>query len=162
MKIYCASSWRNPWCPKVVVLLRGEGHDVYDFREPVPGEHGFHWSEIDPQWENWTPQHYRVALQSPIAENGFGRDMKALRECDACVLVQPCGRSAHLEIGWAAGAGKATAVFFPTDIEPDPTFGPSKLGQIEPELMAKCADEILIGASELLEWAGRMGKTHAP
>jgi len=36
--------------------------------------------------------------------------MNALRWCEACVLLLPCGRSAHLELGWAAGAGKRTVV----------------------------------------------------
>jgi hypothetical protein len=47
-------------------------------------------------------------LSHPAAEDGFALDMGALEWCDACVLVLPCGRSAHLEAGWAAGAGKFT------------------------------------------------------
>lgn len=31
MKIYVASSWRNPSQQTVVQALRGAGHDVYDF-----------------------------------------------------------------------------------------------------------------------------------
>lgn len=46
--IYVASSWRNPYQPVVVGELRFMGHEVYDFRNPEPGSHGFHWSEIDP------------------------------------------------------------------------------------------------------------------
>ena len=43
--------------------------------------------------------------------------VEALRACDGCVLVLPSGRSAHLEAGWAAGAGKRVVVYVP---EPAP------------------------------------------
>lgn len=180
MKIYVASSWRNPWQLGVVTLLREAGHEVYDFREPEPGVRGFAWSDIDPTWKDWRPAAYREALTHEVAEEGFRRDMDALRSCDACVLVLPCGSSAHLELGWAVGAGKRTAVLFPhgiktpTGCEGLDTIGhtmssnggpcsgcgdldgcwlPSKLHKIEPELMAKCADAILIDAGELRTWA---------
>ncbi|MCQ2145827.1 MAG: hypothetical protein MJY72_08790 [Bacteroidales bacterium] len=38
MKIYVASSWRNPHYPAVVAALRDAGFDVYDFRNPGDGE----------------------------------------------------------------------------------------------------------------------------
>lgn len=171
--IYVASSWRNPWQPAVVQQLRAWGHDVYDFRAPVPGEAGFRWSEIDGNWQAWTPSQYRRSLASPIAEHGFRRDMDALSACDVCILVQPCGNSAHLELGWAAGAGKRTAVLFPfgfseTRIDGHsmhanatcPACGdldgchlPAKLLRIEPELMVKCADAVLLDRYELEIWA---------
>lgn len=176
MKIYVASSWRNPWQPGVVLILRASGHDVYDFREPEPGVRGFAWSDIDPHWQSWRPEPYRHA-QHPIAEDGFRRDMDALRACDACVLVLPCGNSAHLELGWAAGAGKRTAVLFPRGVpisaigghsvreEPCAPCGdldgchlPGKLHRIEPELMAKCADSILLDADELEAFVGRAAR----
>lgn len=178
MKIYVASSWRNPWQLGVVSLLRESGHDVYDFREPEEGVRGFAWTDIDAGWQTWRPDAYRRALTHPIAEEGFSRDMNALRDCDACVLVLPCGSSAHLELGWAIGAGKRTAVLFPhgialpTDREAAHDFGhslhhlkacsgcgdldgchvPAKLDRVEPELMAKAADAILIHADELRAW----------
>ena len=129
MKIYVASSWRNNMQPKVVEALRIQGHEVYDFKNPEPGNNGFHWSEIDPEWKNWTPDQFANALQHPIAELGFERDMKALMECDACVLVMPCGRSAHLEAGYAIGAGKPTIIL---------------LADGEPELMYKMADFVCL------------------
>lgn len=173
MKLYVASSWRNVWQPEIVRLLRAKGHEVYDFKNPRPGDSGFHWSEIDPEWKHWNPERYRAALKEPIAERGFASDMDALRECEACILVQPCGTSAHLELGWAAGAGKRTAVFFPLDVVPasgdtmghsmggtacapcgdlDGCWLPGKLKRIEPELMAKMADETLLSTKELLSW----------
>lgn len=157
MNIYVASSWRNPWQPTVVNLLRNLGHEVYDFRNPEPGNDGFAWSDIDPDWKTWTPEKFREGLVHPLAEEGFALDMNALKRCDACVLVQPCGTSAHLELGWASGAGKRTAILFPDDISRSPEIDAPER-KIEPELMVKMADAILIGSRELhlwLEWAER-------
>lgn len=56
---------------------------------------------------------------------------------DTFVLVLPCGRSAHLEMGWAVGAGKATIML----------LGP----YTEPELMAKMCDHICPNLGQMLE-----------
>lgn len=119
MKIYVASSWRNPIQLVVVQKLREAGHDVYDFKNPEPGNYGFHWSEIDPNWRNWSAQEFIKALNHPSAITGFDLDFNALVECDACVLVLPCGRSAHLEAGFAAGAGKPLVILLADENEPE-------------------------------------------
>lgn len=141
MNIYVASSWRCKYQPSVVELLRATNHTVYDFRNPARGQHGFGWSEIDPNWLEWNPTKFREALNHQYACRGFSFDMNALRECDACVLVLPCGRSAHLELGWASGAGKVTAVYMPPE------------EKHEPELMYKLLNSILVSEQELYAWA---------
>ena len=128
LKVYVASSWRNPQQPDVVAGLRAEGFAVYDFRNPHPGDQGFHWSEIDPRWQEWDVDGFIFGLEHAIACDGFRKDMSALKWCDVCVLLLPCGRSAHLEAGWAAGAGKRLVVM---------------LEKIEPELMYKMAEQII-------------------
>lgn len=136
MKIYVASSWRNAAQPDVVRALRAAGHEVYDFRNPRPGNHGFQWSEIDPAWRGWTPGEFRRALRDPVARDGYQSDMMALRDAEACVLVLPCGRSAHLEAGYAAGGGRRLIIL----IE----------GPCEPELMYRLG-EIVLSIEELVE-----------
>ena len=117
-KVYVASSWRNEHQPGVVERLRRDGHDVYDFRNPTEGDGGFHWSEIDTAWQTWTPEQYIEGLRHPVAQRGFLTDMTALKWADIVVLVLPCGRSAHLELGYAVGAGKRTIVLL-SDGEPE-------------------------------------------
>lgn len=136
MNIYVASSWRNEQQPKVVDAIRDIGHRVYDFRNPRVGDKGFHWSEIDIGWQTWTPLNYRDALRHPIAKAGFKADMDALEWCDAVVGVQPFGRSASLELGWAAGRGKLTILLLATG---------------EPELMVKMCDHICCTLDDVLE-----------
>lgn len=143
MKIYVASSWRNLLQPGIVLVLRGCGHEVYDFRNPSPGNTGFAWSAIDPHWEQWTPSQYRDALQHPIAKRGYGFDIDAVRGCDACVLVLPSGRSASWEFGYAMGQGKPGYVV--------------QLGAVEPELMYSEAT-IITTMNELFDVFGEPGQ----
>ena len=115
LKIYVASSWRNEYQAQVVVALRSDGHEVYDFKD----SDGFHWSEVDPEWKTWTPAEYIRGLSHSCANRGFDRDMEHLRWCEALVMVMPCGVSASMEMGWAVGAGKPVAVYTPEIREPD-------------------------------------------
>ena len=138
MKIYLASSWRNPFQPSAVSELRAVGHEVYDFRNPPGGiENGFQWTAIDPNWQHWTAAEYRAALAHPLAQRGFNSDFDGMKWADMGVLLLPCGRSAHLELGWMAGAGKQTIIW-------------TRDGE-EPELMALLASNICGSLDEVLE-----------
>jgi hypothetical protein len=120
MKIYLASSWRNADQPAAVAYLRAQGHDVYDFRHPCDGNSGFSWVNCQVGNPNqWNVADWLSALKTEPAQIGFDLDMAALRACDACVLLLPCGRSAHLELGWAVGAGKTTIVLCEMLDEPE-------------------------------------------
>ena len=117
--IYVASSWRNVYYPDVVDKLRAAGHDVYDFRNPPSGDPGFKWGNVDPRYMEWTPEEYRDHLDHPKAVKQFGNDIEAMEACDTCVLVLPCGRSAHTEAGWFAGRRKKVFVYIPEKQEPE-------------------------------------------
>jgi len=134
MNIYVASSWRNKRQPEVVKFLRHTGYQVYDFRSPSGGVDGFHWSEIDPDWQQWSPTEFCIALNTVKADEGFRKDLEAMRWADVFVLVQPCGSSAHLELGWAIGAGKEAVIL---------------LSDGEPELMYKLANYRATSMEEL-------------
>jgi hypothetical protein len=135
MKLYLASSWRNEAQPALVKTLRAIGHEVYDFRNPAEGDSGFHWSEIDPEYKNWDGDTYRKALLNSVAQAGFNLDFNAMGWADACVLLLPCGRSAHLEAGWFVGMGKPIFILLG--------------GTLVPELMYKFTQEICIDSDEL-------------
>ena len=136
-RIYVASSWRNPYFPEVVNRLREAGHEVYDFRNPPHGGAGFHWTDIDPNAPAWTYAQYAEGLHHPLAERQFQADIDALTWADTCVLVLPCGRSAHTEAGWMAGAGKRVVAYIPE--------------MVEPELMYKLFDGVAGSLDELVE-----------
>lgn len=108
MKLYVASSWRNTKHPEVVKALLDAGHEVYDFRNPAQGNAGLYaWELIDPEWRNWTKEQFREIVQyHPKCKEAFALDSAGMKWADACVLVLPCNRSAHLEAGWFVGQGK--------------------------------------------------------
>lgn len=136
--IYVAASWRSPRQPEVVADIRSAGFEVYDFRAPVPGNKGFGWSEIDPDWKQWAATQFATALEHPLAAQGFAYDMAALKRATHVVMVQPCGRSAALELGYACGAGKRTAVLLAE-------------GQ-EPELMLRMAELLTESKHRIIGW----------
>lgn len=121
MKIYLATSWRQKEeQQRLVQLLRGAGHAVYDFVHPDgPGTPGFQWSDVDPDWEKWSTETYAKKLNDPIAIKGFNRDQLALESCEVCIMLLPCGKSAHLELGCAAGIGKFCIIYIPEKQEPE-------------------------------------------
>ena len=136
-RIYVASSWRNAYYPEVVARLRQAGHEVYDFRNPPHGGNSFRWTDIDKDALNWDFAHYAEGLHHPLAERQFQADMEALDWADTCVLVLPCGRSAHTEAGWMTGAGKRVIVYIPE--------------KQEPELMYKLFDGVCDSIDALIE-----------
>ena len=132
-----ASSWRNEFYPEVVEALRRAGHEVYDFRNPPSGDEGFKWSCVAENYMEWSPQEYREQLEHPKAVRQFDNDIKAMEAFDTCVLVLPCGRSAHTEAGWFAGRGRTVVVYIPV--------------RQEPELMYKLFSAVCCSMDELVE-----------
>lgn len=130
----------------VVAGLRSAGFEVYDFKHPRPGDNGFHWSEVgmasyDRATNSDVPvDEYLAGIVHPIAVAGFASDFEAMEASDTCVLVLPCGRSAHLELGWFVGQGRRTAVLCE-----DP---------MTPELMYRMVDFIAPTLFDLLGWLG--------
>lgn len=76
-----------------------------------------------------------------LAKAGFDQDKKALDWCDTCVLVLPCGRSAHLELGYAVGQKKETFIL----LHPD---------KFEPELMYMMVDHMVTNIPDLIDRLG--------
>lgn len=149
--IYVASSWRNLMQQATVFTLKAAGFDVYDFRNP-PNNTGFKWDQIglrhskplgvnDTTTDLSNTADYLQAIKHPRAVEGFKSDMDALTSADITVLVLPCGKSAHLELGWAVGAGKRTCVYAPEDT-------------MTPELMYLMTDHIAPTMMDLLGWLG--------
>ena len=125
MKIYVASSWRNLLHAGIVRALRRCGHEVYDFKNPEPGNDGFSWKDVMPGYSlggKVAPEVYREGLKHPVAVSGYAHDIGALRWCDAVVYVMPCGRSASWEFGYAMGQGKKGFVVMFDDDQPDLMF----------------------------------------
>ena len=137
MRIYVASSWRNEHQPVVVGFLRDIGHEVYDFRNP-PERSGFGWEQLDKDWQSLSVDQYRQMLDHPVAVAGFDSDFAAMQWADACVLVLPSGRSAHLEAGWFIGQDKPTAIYMPEPQEPELMYRMADLVTDDYGVIANC------------------------
>jgi hypothetical protein len=115
-KVYTASSWRNQHYPDDVKAIHEAGFPLYDFRA---ANGGFHWSCR-------TYEEYIRELETdPAVAAAFQRDKDGLDSCDVCVLILPCGVSAHLELMHVSDAGK------PVIVKLDP------VEPLKPELMYK-------------------------
>jgi len=134
-RIYVASSWRNLLQENVVNELRSVGHEVYDFKNPTTSV-GFRWSDVGLKDDHTAKEFIDTIQTHPLAARGFMSDFRAMRWADTCVLVNPCGRSAHIEAGWMSGAGKRV-IILTHDKE-------------EPELMYLIADHIVTSVHDVL------------
>lgn len=145
--VYVASSWRNTFHGLIVHTLRAAKFEVYDFKNP-PNGIGFGWGQVDlnthydltTDSQASSVDEYLDALEMPRAIEGYDSDMDAMKAADIFVLVLPCGRSAHLELGWAVGKGKKTAVLLENPCVP--------------ELMYKMVDHLSPDIIDLLGWLG--------
>lgn len=134
--IYLATSWRNEYFEGVVDCFQQWNVPIYNFRD----DNGFSWSEIDPFPWTWNKYRYKEYLTThPRAIDGFKKDKDVLQNCRGLLLITPCGRSAHLELGYVAGLGKPTAIYLKEDQDP--------------ELMYKLADEVLLDIDDVHQWA---------
>ncbi len=105
--IYVAGSMSNrSGVLEVSRRLRSAGHEVFN-DWIMPGE------EADAKWQEFEQAQGRTfleALYAPHANNAFQFDKRHLDCADAFVLVLPCGKSGHLELGYVAGKGKPTYI----------------------------------------------------
>jgi len=53
---------------------------------------------------------YAEAMANPIATAAFEVDKAFIDEADAVIMLQPCGKSAALELGYAVGQNKVTVI----------------------------------------------------
>lgn len=103
VKIYLIGSLRNPKVPEIATSLRYEGYDVFDDWYAAGPEADDKWQDYEQARGRTLPQ----ALQGFAAQHVYHFDRHHLEQADAAILVLPAGRSGHLELGWALGAGKA-------------------------------------------------------
>jgi hypothetical protein len=140
MKIYVASSWRNPFYADVLRILREAGHDVWDWRNPPTGGNGFKWQDAGaPDYQHGDrvdTATYKAMVETVAAQAGFQSDLQGMMFADICVLLLPSGRSAHMEAGYMCGRGKPVHVL---RMIPD-----------EPDLMHLLFDEIHSSPAELV------------
>ena len=122
-KIFICSSWRNGAYEHVVDYFIGEGHEVWDWRNPPePHKPLKTWKQVDPTWDCDQPvktSDYRNMILHPDCEAGFKANVAGMNWCTNGILCLPCGRSAHAEAGWLRGHGKPVHVLRGDNEVPD-------------------------------------------
>ena len=110
MKIYLASSWKMKQAVSLMaVILKDAGHEVDSFCSD-DGRKSFDWDELTEIMEEEgidiskldaieMMNHWRV-------REAFREDKKYIDWADVLIMIMPCGRSSHLEAGYAVGKGK--------------------------------------------------------
>lgn len=107
MKIYLASSWKNQrYVINVAQSLEAEGFEVDAFCRTTDERFSFHWSEFvddEADLQNYDALSF---LADERVQRAFKEDKKWLDWADCVIMIMPCGRSSHLEGGYAKGQGK--------------------------------------------------------
>lgn len=108
MRIYLASSGRNPAFSYVRDNLRRAGHTVYDWTK---GAAAYSWNQVGvPHTDACTIEEMIGASGTKRLQEGLRADLKAIDVSDAFVLLLPCGADAHYEFGYASRSGKFCAI----------------------------------------------------
>lgn len=112
-KVYVMGALRNPRVPELANKIRAFGFEVFDdWYSPGP--------DADEYWQAYEKQRgrtYLEALRGAHAQDIYEFDKSHLDSCDFAVMVMPCGKSAHMEMGYLTGRGKMVFILF--DGEPD-------------------------------------------
>ena len=118
MKIYIASSWKNKEDVTLMAkFLKGQGHEVDNFTDDSQGRFIFSLEELENILANDriinSSSHGRVikAMNHEMSQRAFQEDKSMIEWADVLILLLPCGKSAHMELGYAKGIGKKIIIF---------------------------------------------------
>ena len=109
MKFFIASPWQNTEIVKSLsVALAARGHEVYSFLDN--GANAVGGAPPIEESEESFPNSILSWENNPAVKEIFESDMKALKESDVVILLEPSGRSSLAEAGIAYGMGKKIVV----------------------------------------------------
>jgi hypothetical protein len=106
--IYLIGALKNTKIPLYGNRLRAEGYDIFDdWISPGPEADTYLY-----EYEKLRGHGYKEALRGYAAQHNFTFDKFHIDRCDAAIMVMPCGKSGHLELGYAIGCGKPGYILF--------------------------------------------------
>jgi len=108
-KIYIATSWKMEKYARVAAKqLKTKGHEVDCFCDESSGRFIFSVEELDGMpIDSFNAISF---LNTEQAQKAFKEDKKWIDWCDTLIMLLPCGKSAHLEAGYAKGLGKEVII----------------------------------------------------
>ena len=112
--IYLISSLKHVQIPQIANDLEAEGYSVFaEWYGPGPEADDFF-----KKYQKERNRTYKQALKSFAATHIFEFDLHHIINSRIGLLVMPCGKSGHLELGYMIGQGKPGIIYFP-DGEPE-------------------------------------------
>lgn len=112
MKIYIASSWKNQNAVLALAeYLKSYGFEVDAFCRTTDKRFAFHWSEfVDDEIEllNYDAISF---INDARVQRAFQEDKSWLDWAGTVIMLMPCGKSSHLEAGYAKGQGKRLYIY---------------------------------------------------
>jgi hypothetical protein len=116
LRIYVATSWRNPHYDEALAYIRAKGHQPHDFKSP---DYAFDWRDVVGDGKGLSMIEMERAYGAKPVGIAFRYDLDAMRSADAGLMLLPCGASAHAEFGYMAGMGKPVAVVLADGCQPE-------------------------------------------
>ena len=145
MNIYLIGSLRNEKVPQIGNILRKAfPSTASNPRTQVFDDWFAAGPEADDYWRKYELSRGRTfieALEGKAAENTFTFDKLHLDSADVGVLVLPCGKSGHLELGYLRGRGRPAIVLLEEGEDNTRRW----------DLMYKLATHVVVGVEELIE-----------
>ena len=111
-KIYLASSWKNQRLVLALApLIESWGFEVDAFCRATEKRYSFHWSELVDNEDALANYDAIEMLADSRTQRAFAEDKKWLDWADTVIMVLPCGKSSHMEAGYAKGQGKKLIIY---------------------------------------------------
>lgn len=108
MKVYIIGALKNKKVPEFANRLHQAGFDPFaDWFSPGPEADTFllEYAKI----RGWN---YKQALRSDAAKHTFEFDKRHIDEAEVAVMLAPCGKSGHMELGYVIGCKKPAYILF--------------------------------------------------
>ena len=110
LRIYIAGSWKNEVALRVLAdTLSLENFQVDLFCSCDGRRYVFSFANLNRDDND----NAKTMLKKPEVQKAFKEDKKWIDWADVVVMALPCGRSAHLEAGYAVGCGKPLFILGP-------------------------------------------------
>lgn len=91
--------------------LEAEGFEVDAFCRATDKRYAFHWSELVDDEDDLKNYDAIEFLADPRVYRAFKEDRKWLNWSECVIMLMPCGRSSHIEGGYAKGRGKLLYIY---------------------------------------------------
>lgn len=106
--VYLIGALKNPAIPDITNTIENLGYEVFS-----------DWWAASEDADDWLRDYYksrgfgyRDTIRSYAAQHIFSFDKHHLDRADIGLMVMPCGKSGHLELGYMIGQGKRGYILF--------------------------------------------------